>query len=548
MLWIPRLIALALLLACAPVLSHSDPNTADNNEQHKARVLGKIDFPTTTRSEDAQEAFVRGMLLLHLFEYPFARLEFQRAQQFDPDFVMAYWGEAMVHNHPVWDEQDRGQALIVLNKLGTTSEARAARTVSEKERGYIRSLEILYGDGTKAERDRDYMSHMAEMAQRYPDDNEVRLFYALSILGAGAGVRDIPTYMESTALSQSVFYANRQHPGAAHYLIHGVDDPVHAPLGQEAARALVVMAPDAGHSLHMASHIFNALGKWDDVVNANARAAQVETAMAMELGKQSRHWGHYNFWLLYGLLQQGRVAEARTLLTEAYRESVASSVDSVTAPLMLDPDNSQLGSVVQMWARYMIETRGADAEVAAWKFDMGESYDPNLTYHYILGLLSSDPDDVAAHLSAFRQLKTRLKKDVMALPRQSPFDLLYLDRLVIIEHELEATLARARRDTDTMMNHAREASRLEGEMPYSFGPPFVDMPSAQLWGELSLELGNHDEAAAAFAEQLKRSRLKTQALLGLGRAERARGNAEAADLAMAQYQLTRAASDPPRRP
>lgn len=543
--WIRRLIALALLLPCAPVLSHPDPHAADNDEQPKARVLGRIDFPTTTRSEDAQEAFIRGMLLLHLFEYPFARLEFQRAQQLDPDFVMAYWGEAMVHNHPIWDEQDRDQALVVLNKLGPTSEARAARTMSQKERDYIRSLEVLYGEGTKAERDRDYMRHMAEMAQRYPDDHEVRLFYALSMLGTGAGVRDIPSYMESTALSQSVFNANREHPGAAHYLIHGVDDPVHAPLGLEAARALAVIAPDAGHSLHMTSHIFTALGMWDDVVNANIRAMQVRNAMAMELGRRPNHWGHYNFWLLYGLLQQGRNAEAKTLLTQAYQELITAGVNAVADPLILDPDNWQLGSVVQMWARYMIETGGADAEVAAWKFDMGEAYDPNLNYHYVRGLLSSDPDDVAAHLSAFRSLKTRLEKDVTALPRQAPFDLLYLDRLVVIEHQLEATVARARGDTEDMMNHAREASRLEGEMPYSFGPPFVDMPSAQLWGELSLEMESYEEAAAAFAVQLKRSRLKAQALLGLARAERARGNAEAADYAMARYQQARAVSDRP---
>ena len=543
--WMCRLMTLALLLPCGPALSHPDPHAADHDEQPKARVLGRIDFPTTTRSMDAQEAFIRGVLLLHLFEYPFARLEFQRAQQLNPDFLMAYWGEAMVHNHPVWDEQDRDQALVVLNKLGPASEARAARTMSQQERDYIRSLEVLYGEGTKAERDHDYMRQMAEMAQRYPDDHEVRLFYALSILGAGAGVRDIPAYMESAALSQSVFYANRQHPGAAHYLIHGVDDPVHAPLGLEAARALVVMAPDAGHSLHMASHIFTALGMWDDVVNANTRAVQVENAMATELGERSRHWGHYNFWLLYGLLQQGRDAEAKTLLTQAYQEVIAAGGGTETDPLILDPDNSQLGSVVQMWTRYLIETGGVDAKVAAWKFDMGEAYDPNLNYHYVRGLLSSDPDDVTAHLSAFRSLKARLKDDVMALPRQAPFDLLYLDRLVVIEHQLEATQARARGDTDTMMNHAREASRLEGEMPYSFGPPFVDMPSAQLWGELSLELGSHDEAAAAFAEQLKRSRLKAQALLGLARAERARGNAEAADYAMARYQQARAVSDGP---
>lgn len=110
MYWIRRLFTLVLLFPCAPVLSHPDPHATGNDEQPKVRVLGRIDFPATTRSEDARGAFIRGALLLHLFEYPFAGLEFQRARQLDPDFLMAHRGEAMVHNHPVWDEQDRDQA------------------------------------------------------------------------------------------------------------------------------------------------------------------------------------------------------------------------------------------------------------------------------------------------------------------------------------------------------------------------------------------------------------------------------------------------------
>ena len=526
------------LFVAAPAFSHEGSHHPDNEGPLENRVLGRVDFPTTTESGEAQDAFIRGMLLLHLFEYPFAEAQFQHARQLDPGFAMAYWGEAMVHNYPIWDEQDRDAGLAVLNNLGPTSSARNATTSSQKEKDYLESLEVLYGAGPKDARDRDYMHYMEQMAQRYPDDHEVRLFYALSIMGVSAGVRDIPSYMESTALSQSVFYANREHPGAAHYLIHGVDDPVHAPLGLEAARALAVIAPDAGHSLHMTSHIFTALGMWDDVVIANINSTQVANAMAMEVGKPPRHWGHASFWLLYGLLQQGRDAEAKELLRNAYEETSAAGIVPED-PMVLDPDNSQVGSLVQMWARYMIETRGADAEVAKWQFNMGEAYDPNLNYHYVRALLSTDPDEIAEHLSAFRVLQTKLGKDVSALPRQAPFDLLYLDRLIVIEHQIEAVLARANGETDTMIGHAREASQLEGDMPYSFGPPFVDYPSAQLLGELSLDLGNNDEAANAFAEQLSRTRLKASALLGLANAERARGNAEAAVYAMARYQKVR---------
>jgi hypothetical protein len=321
-----------------------------------------------------------------------------------------------------------------------------------------------------------------------------------------------------------------------------VDDPVHAPLGLEAARALAVMAPDAGHSLHMTSHIFTALGMWDDVVVANINAAQVSNSMAMEVGKPPRHWGHYNFWLLYGLLQQGREADAKKLLGNAYEETTAARVVAEDR-LSLDPDGSQVGSLVQMWARYMIETRGADSEISKWRFKMGDAFDPNLNYHYVNGLLSPKPEEITRHLSAFRSLKTQLHEEVMALPRQAPYDLLYLDRIAVIEHQLEATLARANGDTSNALKHAREASRLEGEMPYSFGPPFVDFPSAQMLGELALDSGDFDEAAAAFTEQLLRSRLKAQALTGLAQAERERGNDEAANYAMSLYQQVRATAD-----
>ena len=68
--------------------------------------LGTATFPTATPSAEAQTAFIRGLLLLHLFEYDDAAKAFQAAEKIDPTFVMAYWGEAMTHNHPVWNELD----------------------------------------------------------------------------------------------------------------------------------------------------------------------------------------------------------------------------------------------------------------------------------------------------------------------------------------------------------------------------------------------------------------------------------------------------------
>ncbi|MGD9585070.1 MAG: hypothetical protein AB7V26_15570, partial [Lysobacterales bacterium] len=256
-----------------------------------APVLGAIDFPTSARDPAAQAAFVRGMLLLHLFEYERARVEFQQAERLQPDFAMAYWGEAMTHNHPIWDQRDTVAAEAVLTRLGATPAERAAKAGSAREREFLAALDALFATASKAAADRAYLAAMQTMARRYPNDHEVQLFQALALLGVHAGVRDIDDYLRAAAIAQDVFSANPEHPGAAHYLIHAVDDPVHAILGLSAARALARMAPDAGHSQHMASHIFLALGMWDELIAVNRAAIKVVDADRARQGQPPRQTG-----------------------------------------------------------------------------------------------------------------------------------------------------------------------------------------------------------------------------------------------------------------
>lgn len=509
---------LASALACSPLAAHEGED--GDAPRPVERVLGEIAFPTTATAPAAQQAFIRGMLLLHLFEYPFARAEFQHAQEIEPEFAMAYWGEAMTHNHPLWDEQDLAAARAALARLGATAEQRQGAVGDERERAFLGSLDALYGDGSKAERDRAYLRALEAMALKWPEDHEVQLFYALALLGVHAGVRDTPTYMLSTAISQSVFCANPQHPGAAHYLIHGVDDPEHAALGLAAARALARMAPDAGHSLHMTSHIFTALGMWDDVVTANENALRVQNAMRQEQGEAGRNWGHYAFWLLYGYLQQGRHADAKALLTSAYRE-LQEANETPQDPLVLEPDRSHAGSVVQMWARYLIETRDWNSEIAAWTFKLGDAFDPNLNFSYIQALRAAQAGQAAGvqqYLAQFTQLKQALGREVRNQPAQQPTQLLYLERLDVMEQQLLAAVEIARGETLAAARFAGEASRLEGDMPYAYGPPFVDWPAAEMHAELLLEARRYAEAAEAFDDQLKRTRLRSASLLGLARA------------------------------
>ena len=535
------------LTALAPVLPAHDDATAGPAEQerHAARVLGRLSFPTNTKSEAAQEAFIQGMLLLHLFEYPYARERFLEAQALDPDFAMAYWGEAMTHNHPIWDVQNLEAGRAALGKLGATPAARLARTPVAREQGLVAALELLYGRGSKKERDRAYMRAMEQLAATYPEDHEIQLFYALSLFGVQAGVRDVPTYMLCTAIAQGVFSENPEHPGAAHYLIHGVDDPVHAVLGLRAARALYRMAPDAGHSQHMTSHIFIAVGLWSDVIAANEAAVRVANEMRVERGHPARAWGHYNFWLLYGYLQQGRNSEALALLQGA-REQAREFGGPPEDRMELDPDRSVVGSAVQMWARYVIETRDWGGDIAGWQFKSGDAFDPNLTISFIRTLQAANAS-LAARASQFheqfRALMSGLEREIARQDEPAPTDLLYLDRLRVMDRELAAAIAMARGDVGAAIAQAQEASRLEGAMPFSFGPPFVDLPAAEYLGELLLEAGRNQEAAEAFSLQLERSRLKPRALEGLAEAQDRLGLEAEARYNRAKLEQIRAAGD-----
>ena len=528
-----------LLLLPGSVCSHEGEDHPQEAQQSAGRVLGSISFPTTTVSAEAQQAFIDGMLLLHLFEYEFARDEFLKAQALDPDFAMAHWGEAMTWNHPIWDRQDLPAGRAALLKLGATPEERITRTPAAREQGFLAALELLYGAGTKAQRDLAYMRAMEQLAARYPDDHEIQLFYALSLFGVTAGVRDTATYMLCTALAQDVFSENPNHPGAAHYLIHGVDDPVHAVLGLKAARALAVMAPDAGHSQHMTSHIFLALGMWDDVVRANEAAIRVQNAMRDEKGMPSRHWGHYNQWLQYGYLQQGRYQEALDLLQAAYGEARTDGKSPVDR-MDLDPDGSLVGSVVSMWARYIIETRQWDSDVAAWSFNSGDAFDPNLNIFFIRAMNAAHSGLAAQsdqYIEQFRTLRLELETLISRQEEQAPADLLYLQRLAVMELELQAAREYARGESAQAARLAGEAAQLEGEMPFSFGPPFVDLPAAEYLGDVLMQSRKYADAVTAYELQLQRTRQKSRSLFGLATAFEGLG--KEADAAYTQAKLDR---------
>jgi len=495
----PRKWAIAALL-----LSHAaGPLAAQTSEPVTIRGLGTLSFPTSTASAPAESAFVRGVLLLHVFEYEDAAAAFRTARRLDPGMALACWGEAMTHDHPVWDEEDPSAARAVLATLAPTAAEREARAATPRERGFLRAVDLLFGEGPKARRDTLYSEAMGVLLGAYPDDDEVRAFYALSLLGLSQGVREVPTYLRAAAIAESVFARNPRHPGAAHYWIHGMDDPDHASGALPAARALSQIAPDAGHAQHMTSHIFMALGMWDDVVRANENAMRVVNAAREARGRGATFCGHYNFWLEYGYLQQGRVDDARTLMQRCQGQARPAAGDSQ------DPDNSPLGSAVAMWARYVLDAEDWSGEVARWAPAVGDAAAPRATWEFVRGFAAARRGDLPAAraaLGSFEHARERLIARMAGRPEPDPGDAEYRKRLDVLRLELQAeVLLASRGEADSAVAVLRRATALEDSMAYAFGPPFVDKPSHEALGEALLGLGRGAEAKREFEAALRRA-------------------------------------------
>jgi tetratricopeptide (TPR) repeat protein len=478
--------------------------------------LGTITFPASTHSRPADSAFIRGVLLLHLFEYDDAAASFRTAQRLDPGMVMAYWGEAMTFTHPVWDEQDSVAARAVLAKLGPNAAAREARAGTPTERGFVQAVDVLYGPGPKAKRDTLYASAMAELLRQHPRDDEVRSFYALSLLGLSQGVREVPTYLHAAAIAESVFVRNPKHAGAAHYWIHGMDDPDHAAGALRAARALSAIAPDAGHAQHMTSHIFLALGMWDDVVRANINAMRVVNRARRAAGRPETSCGHYNFWLEYGELQQGRQREARTLVEGCLAQAAVSASSNA-----LDPDSSPMGSAVGMWARYLLDTEEWTGELAGWAPSSGLSDPARITWLFVRGAAAARRGDMPTArqaLTDYQATHERLTGRYRA--STDPNDAEYLKRLAVLGLQLRADILLATESSlaDSAVSLLRRAAAIEDGMAYAFGPPFVDKPSHERLGEVLLAQGKAADARREFEAALKTTPNRALAKRGLARA------------------------------
>jgi len=467
--------------------------------------LGTINFPTSAKPA-AQVPFLVGTKALYNFEFDIAAEAFQQSQRADPGFALAYWGEAMSYNHPLWAQQDLAAARRVLERLAPTAAARAAKAPAGKERDLMDTAEILFGAGDKLARDVAYAAAMGKLHAKYAADDEIACLYALALLGTGrAGVSNTRNAMQAAAISQEIFQRNPKHPGAAHYIIHSFDDPDHAILSLPAARAYSKIAPSAAHALHMPSHIFVQLGMWDDVVASNivAYKAAVDLAEAKKLPR-GREDFHTLSWLQYAYLQQGKIDDAQKC------------VDQAKAVADKDPAPNVRDSYASMKARQIVESeKWEKLALAAGPVRDGGApeYDGSAAYVFAAGASALNLGDFATANLAIEKLKA------MRTQAESGSNAYRAKPFAIMEKELTAVLTfKETKDAAAAERLIKEATQIELSMDAPSGPADPIKPSFELYGNVLLELNRPAEAAAQFQQALTRMPNRRAALKGLERA------------------------------
>lgn len=494
-------LACVLLTLAVPLVAQMPPR------------LGTISFPTSA-SGAAQRRFEDGVLYMHSFEYTAAARAFREAQQMAPGFAMAYWGEAMTSNHPLWNERNRAAATAVLARLAPTADARAALAPTERERRWLAAAEALWADGPKPQRDTAYAAMMDALARDYPDDVEAGSFNALALMGLSQATRNVPTYMRAAGILEDLYGAHPEHPGVLHYLIHAYDDPTHAPLGLRAARAYSSVAPDAAHAQHMTTHIFLALGMWDETVSQNVIAARVA-------GGPDRP-GHYTSWLLYGLLQQGRLDSARAFLGRLRAGTSASSP-------------RQRWELLAERAHYLVNSERWADDAANWPLDAaGVGETGTAMDAYALGFAALRRGDRAAARAQAARMPHAGSSNTAEAPGIAP---------AVLGMLMDAALLFDAGSHDSAVALARAAARMEEAVPFEFGPPDVVKPAHELAGEMLLAVGRPADAQREFQAALALAPGRSLSLRGLARAAAEAGDSTVARAAREQLRRNRHAAD-----
>jgi len=475
--------------------------------------IGRVAFATSCRP-DAQARFERAMALLHSFWWEEGGRAFRAVAASDSTCALAYWGLAL----NVWGNPFVGGPSGDNLRQGASAAARALAlgAPTARERGFLASVGALYRDYETTPNSRRLLAYSDTLARVYrdfPDDPEVAIYYALSLVATA-----LPTdttfsrQRQAAAILNPLFRRFPEHPGLAHYIIHADDSPQLAALGLDAARRYARIAPSAPHAQHMPSHIFVRLGLWDETIAANQRSLDAGIEYARAQGRSvAPEQFHALDYMVYGYLQEGRDSAARRTVAQGLALTAVLASDLVTNY-----------NRVAMEARVPLE-RGDWAAAArlpvraAGQGGIGEAL-----AHFARGIgaaRSNDAAEARVEVTALGAIQT-------ALAGQPGYN---WSRIVGIKQQAVAAWSLlAAGDTAGALREAKAAADLEDVTEKHPVTPGELLPARELEGDLLLAVGRYPSARAAYEATLRRAPGRPRSLFGVARAAELAGDVAAA--------------------
>ena len=500
--------------------------------------LGNVDHPVSTKNAEAQKFFNQGLAYLFAFNHDEGIASFKHALELDPNLAMAYWGIALGlganYNDPANTERF-GQAYTYLQKANEL-----APKTSDAERAYINALSKRYAkDPTtdKAKLAADYRLAMSELVKQYPDDLDAATLYAESMMNLrpwqlwSLDGKPAEGTLEIIAVLEGVMRRNPRHAGANHYYIHAVEASPDPERGLAAAMRLGKLAPNAGHLVHMPSHIYLRTGDFGDAARSNDLAIIADRNYIEKSGATGiyplMYYNHNIHMLAASHAGHGNYAGA----IKAANDLATNVGPNVAAMPMLE-----------MFMPYPLVTL-----VRFHKWDEVMKYpqpDSKMLittafWHAARGLALANtgkPAEAEKELASLRE--TAKKIPATANLFTTPVSVAWK----VADDLLTGEIAQARGDRKAAIELLRVAAVSESKVNYA-EPPDWDLPIREWLGRALLRDGQYAAAETAYREEIKRSTRNGRALFGLAEALNKQGKTTSAELVRREFEKAWAESD-----
>ena len=281
---------------------------------------GQGGFPITTTNTRAQAFFDNGMQLAHAFAHSASIAAFEEATRIDPACAMCRWGEAWAQGPTINDTRDSSEivsAAVLANKAARL----AASNGTARERDLIAALQTRYRDGGGGKPgDLAFARAMERLVVAHPLDNEIETIAADAWLIAPRPTsrRDTPNSWRAMGLLEAVLKRDPNYSPAIHFYIHATESAGQPARAEAFADRLTALAPSSSHLVHMPSHTWYWVGRYQDAADANMRAVALGIANARRLGiaEPDGVWGlpYHEHNVTFGIGAALMAGDARTAL------------------------------------------------------------------------------------------------------------------------------------------------------------------------------------------------------------------------------------------